>query len=258
MSIGSLLRRWFGGKPASSPAPVPQAPSAFEASHSARQRHWEKVGAVESDVITHLISPGLLGGPHWPTTRQAYCVIRRADGSTILATDGLSDPFDDADGADANGFGMELFIECADLPRDVAGGPGDVTPLQRSWMFALLSHVAGIVASNGGILPLLDRYGGVLSMELPGVSEAENIHSQLPEHYVTADDVLGVLIGGPGPDFASTIPGMPLSPVRIVPIVLLTAAELAEIRAGDETTREAVAAALAKLPYTHVARNSLV
>jgi hypothetical protein len=258
VSLGSLLRRWFGGKPAPSPAPVPPAPTAFDVSHDARLRHWEKVGAVESDVITHLISPGLMGGPNWPTTRQAYRMIRRANGSTILATDGLSDPFDGVEGMDVNGFEMELFIECADLPRELAGGPGDVTPLQKSWMFALLSHVAGIVANNGGIVPLLDRYGGVLSMELPGVSEAENIHSQLPEHYVTTDDVLGVLIGGPGPDFAATIPGMPLSPVRIVPIVLLTAAELAEIRAGDETTREAVAAALAKLPYTHVARDSLV
>ncbi|MDF7775726.1 hypothetical protein P1X14_10755 [Sphingomonas sp. AOB5] len=256
MSLGSLFRRWFGGKPAPSPAPVPATPSAADESFDARLRFWEAIGTVESDVISHLISPGLMGGPAWPTTRQAYRVIRRANGATILATDGLSDPFDD--GADGNGYGMEVFIECADLPPELAGTPGDVTPLQKSWMFALLSHVAGIVASNGGIVPLLDRYGGLLSMELPGVSESGTIQSQIPEHYVTADDVLGVLIGGPAPDFSNVIPGMPLSPVRAVPIVLLTAGELAEVRAGDETTRLAVADALAKQPYTHVNRDSLV
>jgi hypothetical protein len=52
------------------------------------------------------------------------------------------------------------------------------------------------------------------------------------------------MIGGPEPDFDTRIEDMPLSPVRAVPVVLLTAAELGEIRAGDSDTRDAVIARL--------------
>jgi hypothetical protein len=225
-------------------------------SFDARVRFWSRIGAVEPDVITHLISPQFMGGPAWPTPRQAYRVIRRADGTVILATDGLSDPFDE-DGT-GNGFGMEIFIQCADLPAEAAGEPGDVVALRTGWMFALLSHIAGIVASNGGILPMLDRYDGLLSMELPGASQAPAIARQVPACYVTSDDALGVLIGGPGPDFDTVIEDMPLTPVRMVPIVLLTASELGEVRSGDQTTRVTLAAALAKQPYTRLKRDSLV
>ncbi|MBO9714288.1 hypothetical protein [Sphingomonas sp.] len=258
MSLGDLFRRLFGAKATVAPAsPEPPAGDPLaEASFDARSRFWARAGAVEPDVLAPLISPAFLGGSHWPTLRQAYRVVRRPEGGVLLATDGLSDPFEE--GGDANGYGLELFLECADLPPALAGAPGTIAPLRKSWMFALLSHVAGIVADNGGIVSRLDRHGGILSMELPGVSEAETIHSQLPAQFVTADDVLGILIGGPAPDFATDMPDMPLSPVRAVPIVLLTAAELAEVRAGDDSTRDAVARALAKQPYTHLARDSLV
>jgi len=259
MRVINLLRRLFGANtPPAPPAPPPPAPEpdpgeeALLASAAARDRFWGSVGAVEADVLGHLISPGLLGGPHWPTTRQAYRVVRRGARSVLLATDGLSDPFDE--GGDVNGFELELFVECPDLAPQHAGSPGDVTPLRESWMMALLSHVAGIVAEAGGINAQLDRYG-VLSMELPGVSQSPAIHTQLPARYVTADDAVGILIGAPAPDFPARIDDMPLSPVRIVPLVLLTAAELGEIRAGDGSTREAIAAALAKLPDE--VRNSL-
>jgi hypothetical protein len=78
-----------------------------------------------------------------------------------------------------------------------------------------------------------------------------HIKDQLPDSFVTADDAIGILIGAPAPDFATQIDDMPLSPVRIVPIVLLTAAELGEIRAGDEETRNAIADRLAAMPNGH-------
>jgi len=40
-------------------------------------------------------NPALLGGPKWPALRQAFRVVRRKTGNVILASDGLSDPFDD-------------------------------------------------------------------------------------------------------------------------------------------------------------------
>ena len=41
------------------------------------------------------VNPALLGGPKWPALRQAFRVVKRSNGNVIMASDGLSDPFDD-------------------------------------------------------------------------------------------------------------------------------------------------------------------
>ncbi len=51
---------------------------------------------------------------------------------------------------------------------------------------------------SGWIERQLDRYGA-LSMEVPGVSASHAIKDQLPEGFVTADDAIGILIGGLAP-----------------------------------------------------------
>ncbi|MDQ1077944.1 Suppressor of fused protein (SUFU) [Pseudoroseomonas cervicalis] len=259
MGLFDRLRALFGGQPATPPsappAPAPESPpdsAATEASQAARDAYWAGIGQVEGDVMAHLISPGLMGGTSWPTTRQAYRVIRRGD-SLILATDGLSDPFDRVTGG-GNGFGMELFLETAEIDPALAGAPGDVSQLGRSWAFEILQNVAASVAGAGGVVPMLERHG-VLSMELPGVSQAHSLPRQLPPGFATEDDSLGVLIGGPAPDFATTVPGMPLSPVLMVPVVLLRAAELETLRQGGAEARRALAERLAASPARH--RSSL-
>ena len=103
MGLFDRLRGLFSG---ASGAPVPPAPVAEPAPHPAlaasqarRDAFWSEVGMVERDLLGHLISPGLLGGPAWPTTRQAYRVVRRSSGAILIATDGMSDPFEGADDA---------------------------------------------------------------------------------------------------------------------------------------------------------------
>jgi hypothetical protein len=220
----------------------------LQATHDRLDAYWAGIGSAEPDVLTHLISPSFMGGPHWPTTRQAYRVIRRGS-STILATDGMSDPFDDGEDT-GNGFEMELFIETADLPLDFLGDKGDLSPIMKSWAFELLKHVAAIVADAGGITEKLNTYG-VLSIEFPGVSLSNAVAAQVPKQFVAADDSLGILLGGPDPDFPTRIEDMPLSPVRIVPIVLITAAELDRIRFGGRTGRDELVAKLATSPSRH-------
>ncbi|MFL1501062.1 suppressor of fused domain protein [Pseudomonas sp. O64] len=205
------------------------------ASEACLDRHWQAVGTVERDVLTYMISPSFTGGPHWPSTRQAYRVVRR-DGAIILATEGLSDPFDDAEGL-GNGFEMELFLETADIPNDARGELGDVDPLRRSWAFELIEHVAKTVANAGGITHQLDNHG-VLSLELPGFSLSHQMSEQVPKLFVTDDDAAGVLLGGPEPDFPTRLEDMPLSPVRLVPVVLITASELEYVRSGGRAARE--------------------
>jgi hypothetical protein len=143
-----------------------------------------------------------------------------------------------------------LFLETANLALDMQGRPGEIGSIGRSWAFELLSNVAATIADAGGAKAQFDAYG-VLSLELPGVSESHVIKDQVPGRFLSSDDAIGVLIGGPAPDFANRIDDMPLSPVRLLPVVLLTAAELAALRAGDDETREAIAERLGEMPSRH-------
>lgn len=267
MGVFDRLKNLLGGAGSASPATMAGAPAAdpaeaaLHAGFARRDRYWASVGAVESDVLGHLISPGLMGGAAWPTTRQAYRVVRRGT-SIILATDGMSDPFDGASGDDArvNGFGMELFVETADIPAVFAGKPGEIGPLKDSWAFAVLKSAAEVIANAGGVTAMLDRYG-VISTEFPGVRQSGPAAAQLPDRFVTEDDALGVLIGRPEPDFSGRIDDMPLSSVRIVPVVLITAAELEHLRTEGAAARTALADRLAAAPSRHVSdlnRPSLV
>ncbi|UVL59935.1 suppressor of fused domain protein [Pseudomonas sp. B21-032] len=219
------------------------------ASEACLDRHWSSVGTVERDVLAYLISPSFAGGPHWPSTRQAYRVVRRGD-SIILATEGLSDPFDDDQGQ-GNGFEMELFVETPDIPEHARGPLGEVDPFKRSWAFELIENIAKTVADAGGITQQLERYGA-LSLELPGFSESHHIASQVPKHFVTDDDSIGVLLGGPAPDFPTRLQDMPLSPVTLVPVVLITAAELEYIRAGGGAARADLVSRLQAAGVGHV------
>ncbi|MDR0191053.1 suppressor of fused domain protein [Pseudomonas yamanorum] len=209
--------------------------AACMASAQCLDRHWQSVGTVERDVLSYIISPSFSGGPDWPSTRQAYRVVRR-DHAIVLATDGLSDPFDDAEGL-GNGFEMELFLETSDIPEHARGVLGEIDPLKQSWAFELIEHVAKTVANAGGITHQLDRHG-VLSLELPGFSQSHHMSDQLPPLFVTEDDATGVLLGGPDPDFPTRLDDMPLSPVRLVPVVLITASELEYVRTGGREARE--------------------
>ena len=67
----------------------------LEASSRAREECWQQIGTLEPLVLSHLVNPALMGGPRWPAMRQAFRVVRRPNGNVIIASDGLSDPFDD-------------------------------------------------------------------------------------------------------------------------------------------------------------------
>lgn len=225
--------------------------AARRATSDCLDRHWQSVGAVEQDVLGHAISPSFLGGPDWPSTRQAYRIVRRGD-SVIIATDGLSDPFDSAPEL-GNGFEMELFLETGDLAEGTRGAVGDVSPLMRSWAFDVVRTVASTVANAGGIRHQLETYR-VLSLELPGASQAPHLTDQIPARFVTEDDCVGVLVGAPIPDFATRLEDMPLSPVTLVPVVLITAAELEHVRVGGRKAREALVEQLTAAGHGHRSR----
>lgn len=143
-----------------------------------RDAYWSACGSVDTDFLTHLISPQLLGGPAWPTTRQAYRVIRKED-RMILASDGLSDPFENDHGG--NGFGMEVYLEIAGATQATQ------EEIMHSPWFQLVAAAAQNIAAHGDIGPLLEHMG-LLSMEVP-------LGQELAPGWASAAQHQGVLIG---------------------------------------------------------------
>jgi hypothetical protein len=189
-----------------------------ERSFDARTAAWAQWGTVEDDVLSHLVNPAFAGGPLWPNVRQAFRVVRRP-GELLLASDGLSDPFDpdafdleDVDDASLpNGLQLEVYAVTADPLEAVVG----------SWLFDLVWGASQVAASRGDLAGLLEEWG-LLSTELGGVD--------LPEphrhRFLTEDQRVGVLLGLVDSVPPARVAG-PLSSVRLVGVKLLTLPELA-------------------------------
>jgi hypothetical protein len=200
----------------------------YAAYAAARRAAWSAVGPVDDDVITYLLSPQFQGGPAWPTTRQSY-LVARPEGSTLIASDGLSDLFVDTDMTDP-GFGCEVFLESPDL----AGA--DSAVIRASWQFALIENFAQNVADFGGIEGPLAKYG-VISMELPAPANA-------PQRWITARGSVGALIG-------MEVPGRPARcrlaegvTIRLVALTLLLPDETEHAIKGGNAARADLAARL--------------
>jgi hypothetical protein len=69
---------------------------------------------------------------------------------------------------------------------------------------------------------------------------------------VTADDCVGILLGVPVAGFPTRIEDMPLSPVSMVPVTLITAEELEALRQGGKAAREALVERLAQTGRHHL------
>ena len=226
---------------------------------AARESLWRSLGDLEPLVLRALPGGGggpggSSGGPRWPAGRCAFRLIRRPrSGTVILATDGLSDPFDDLTLGDGNvnGFGLEFYIEtpAAELP----GGPaGSVSDAKGAWQFQLLYTVAQLAAGHGGIRAVM----ALLSTEAEGV--APSLPANAVPGLVNPAGRVGALLGlkwragdagsadapssSPSP-IPDRISGMPLTDVLFVNVKLLALPELALIAARGAAGRAALDAA---------------
>jgi hypothetical protein len=204
------------------PATDPREQLLFD-SFSARGEVWSGWGDVDADVISHLINPAFMGGPRWPAMRQAYRVVRRG-GEILVASDGLSDPYDEDEGpTDRNGLGLEVF----------AVTPERLDPVAPSWLFDLVWNGAQLAAGRGDLLTLLDELGPI-STELYDV-RVPDTHA---DRFLNDAGRVGALIGVEDASLPSQVDG-PLSPIRLVSIVLLTRAELEYVlEHGDDGRAE--------------------
>lgn len=195
----------------------------FQQSCDLRDAFWDKVGTPDPDVLTHLINPAFMGGPCWPSLRQAFKTVRR-DSSTVIVSDGLSDPFDDPKNEEEesyNGFGLELYVET----------PGNLDPVMGSWQFDLIYQISQFAAQVGNLQPML-RQMKFLTSELYNV--------EVPPEWKNEEERVGIMIGVP----SDSIPGsveLSLEKIDIVNVKLLTIRELEYILEKGEAGRNEVA-----------------
>ena len=203
---------------------------------AARDAFYATLGEVDADVLAPLVNPAIMGGPRWPSLRQAWRVIRRAD-SILIASDGLSDPFEDDD--DVFVPRGHLLEVCIEAPLSAFDGGA----VQASWLFDVIYQVSQNVADHGSIDLLVQRHGSV-SMALE-VQDA-------PKGLEDENGQVGVLLA----QGTATIPpslATPYGAVMLLTATVLQPAEMAHIgEAADKAqSRRDLAAALAASPTGH-------
>ncbi|WP_426746265.1 DUF1629 domain-containing protein [Myxococcus faecalis] len=194
---------------------------------AAREAFWRTLGKLDKEVII----PIVVGGG-WPARRQVWRVIHRAEGRTLLVTDGLSDFFVDHVEPSV-GFGLELALETNEPLGDV----------EKSWPLLLLERVGNELAGNERVREKVKA--GFLSMEVAGQG--------MPEPLLTKEGRVGVLLGME----SSTLPRsftMPAGEVRLVTVKVLMPAELAYLLEYGKRGRDELVRRFAQEGQEHLSR----
>jgi hypothetical protein len=166
---------------------------------AAREAFWRTLGGLDEESLVPIIV-----GAGWPAQRQAWRLIHRAGGGTLLVTDGLSDP--DVNREEPSvGFGLELALETDELAERV----------EQRWQQRLLQRVGDEVAAHERVRECLKV--GSASMEVPG--------EDMPPELVTDEGRVGVLLGMEVSALPRTF-DMPAGAVRLVTVQVLLPGEL--------------------------------
>ena len=185
---------------------------------SARFDFFSSLGVPDDDMWMPLINPMFIGGPEWPT-RPGWRRIR-SDATTIIASDGLSDPFEDEDRN--YGFGIEILCESTDqLPENVLA----------SWLFRLVHEVSQNAANHGQFRQLIEAHE-VGTMEIYA-----DIDDLTP--MTTDNGTVGVFLGQLMPDRPSHF-STAAGDVLIITAKLLTLAELQYVMQNGPTGYKAL------------------
>jgi hypothetical protein len=184
---------------------------------AAREAAYGSWGTVDPYVLAPALNPALMGGPSWPAMRQGYRQIAKPTGF-ILATDGLSDPFDDGTGP-THGFGIELLIESDEILGNAQG----------TWLIQAITQLAANAADHGGLRDLMVELG-LLSIELSDV--------EVPAKFLSPEGRVGFMLMQPGPPLPTRVEHAG-GDAMLIAAKLLTAAELAHVvEFGEEGRRD--------------------
>ncbi|NQX12379.1 hypothetical protein HQQ80_12135 [Microbacteriaceae bacterium VKM Ac-2855] len=186
-----------------------------------RAEAWRAVGSLDRTVVATLQDPSDTGAPRWPSLHQYFLRIARGS-SVIVASDGLSDPFDAVEDPGV-GWGCELCLESTALARVPA------TELWNNWQFQLLYGTAQSVAHFAIDVPARLNEQSVVPMEVWGVPA--------PAGWIGARGAVGVALG-------LTSPGLPremaiaTGSIRLVTVTPLWPREYDAILAGADAVTD--------------------
>jgi hypothetical protein len=206
----------------------------FNQSARIRENQWKSIGKLRGDVITHLINPAFMGGPEWPSTRQAFVIVDTPSG-TILSSDGLSDPYNDfddnPDNQAYNGVGCEFYMECNE-------NLGSFDEIKSSWQFTVVYQAAQLAAGNPNIATIIEEHKYV---------STELYHCTVPESFQNEHERVGVLLGLSSQQVPAELE-LSLEKIRLVNVTLLTKEELEYINENGGEARIEIAKRLEELP----------
>ncbi len=189
----------------------------YEQTVNARKAFWKKIGIVDPYVLSYFLNPALIGRCGWSFVRQAFVKVETPN-TVILASDGLSNPFDALDEPN-QGFSLECFIESDDpaLRKSFAD-------LTEAWQLQLLYNVVHHIAGHGG----MKGVAGAAWSSFDGTV----IH-RCDRLFRDEEGRVGVLLGLDSIHIPPSIEG-PASNIRLVSIKILTSRELQYVlRHGD-------------------------
>ena len=218
----------------------------FKLSCDKREKFWKSIGELYPDVVASLINPAFMGGPKWPSLRQAHIGIKVKD-NTIIASDGLSDPYDDYDtnpeNQPYNGLGLELYVVSTSKLNDTQA-------IINSWELSVLRQVSDTAASNPNLINMLTDYK-YISITING--------DRLPEGFVDENGSSGVLLGLQSSLVAPKLE-LSIEKISLVNVILLKTKELQYILDNGAKARVEVAEKLTEQGYDTLVseRNSVI
>jgi hypothetical protein len=200
----------------------------IQRTRAARNAYWDAVGQSDPELLGYPVSPQVMGQPAWPTQHQNFRLVR-TEGSVIIASEGLSDPFGPFTAkSGVNGFGLEVFVELVGWQAQTA------SDIRKSWAFKAVEYVARVAAYAE---TLNDAIAGheTISLDLPMTC--------VPDGWVVPGvaDPAGALLNVAQPPGRSAMTGMPLSPVAVVPVTPIYPEELETCVLEGASERRALA-----------------
>lgn len=199
----------------------PMRQQAIDIARELRIKFYRSLGELKEEALTTRFSNEFSRDLSWPADQEQYRVIY-TDKSTVVITDGLSDPFaqeSEDPKLQRNGHGFEAFVEFSDKVK--------YELLTKSPMLSVLVGVVETLIAQGNAKKLL--------IENKYISMERN-DDRLPAKY-QKEGRFGVMLGVKSANVPATMKLNLEDDVLLIGVKLLTYDELEKAAVDDDVVR---------------------